>query len=174
MVGVPARVAVPLWLSVKVTPVGRLDQPHAGAGYPPAVAVKLNADPTVPVAVVALVNAGAWPTTRVNVCVAAGVTPLLAVIVNVVVPVAVGVPEMSAMPVPSSRNVRPAGNVPVSVITGVGEPVAVMATAPAALNVKSATAPLVMMGAAAALMVMARPRVDVATAVAFVAVIVTG
>ena len=78
----------------------------------------------------ALVNAGAWPTTTVNVCVASGLIPLLAVTLKVVVPVALGVPCSRAVPVPSSVKVSPAGRVPVSVMAGVGEPVVVMATAP--------------------------------------------
>ena len=62
VLGVPARVAVPSLLSVNVTPGGRLDSPQLGAGYPPALMVKLNGDPTLAVALSALVKAGAWPT----------------------------------------------------------------------------------------------------------------
>ena len=68
--------------------------------------------PTVPVAVSALVNAGAWPTTIVKVWVASGLIPLPAVIVMLVVPVAVGVPDSRAVPLPLSVNVSPAGSVP--------------------------------------------------------------
>ena len=45
MVGVPARVAVPLPLSVKVTPGGTSSQPKLGAGYPVVVTVKVPAVP---------------------------------------------------------------------------------------------------------------------------------
>ncbi len=107
-------------------------------------------------AVSALVNAGAWPTMTVSVWVASGVIPLLAVMVRLAVPVVVGVPWSRAVPLPLSVNVSPAGSVPVSVIVGVGEPVVVIATAPAWFSVKSATGPLVMVGAAAALTVMVR------------------
>ncbi len=82
VVGVPDRVPVPLPLSVKVTPGGRLDQPRLGAGDPLVVTVKLNAVPAVPVALLALVNAGASPTTTVMVWVASGLIPLLAVMVS--------------------------------------------------------------------------------------------
>src|SRR5579875_317557 len=56
--GVPARVAVPLPLSVKVTPPGRVPvSVSAGTGEPVAVMVSLNAVPTVDVAAAALVIA---------------------------------------------------------------------------------------------------------------------
>ncbi len=49
-VGVPAMVAVPLPLSTKVTPVGRVPvHPSAGAGYPVVVTAKLKAVPSVTV-----------------------------------------------------------------------------------------------------------------------------
>ena len=57
--------------------------------------------------------------------------------------------------------VSPSGSVPLSVIAGVGAPVVVTATAPAWFSVKSATDPLVMVGAAAAFTVMARDSVAV-------------
>ena len=66
MVGVPARVAVPLPLSVKVTPGGTLAQPNSAPGTRWRSTVKLNGDPTVDVALAALVKAGAWPTTSVK------------------------------------------------------------------------------------------------------------
>ena len=43
---------------------------------------------------------------------AAGLIPLLAVMVTAVVPVAVGVPESRAVPLPLSVKVSPAGSVP--------------------------------------------------------------
>ena len=81
-----------------------------------------------------------------KVWVASGLTPFAAVIVRLVVPVAVGVPDRVAVPLPLSVNVSPAGSVPVSVIAGVGEPVVVIATEPAWFSVKSAVDPLVMVG----------------------------
>ena len=65
------------------------------------------------------------------------------------------------MPLPLSVKVSPAGSVPVSVIFGVGDPVVVIATAPAWFSVKSAVDPLVMVGAAAAFTVMVSVRVAV-------------
>ena len=96
-----------------------------------------------------------------KVWVASGLIPLLAVMVRVVVPVAVGVPESRAVPLPLSVKVSPAGSVPVSVISGSAIRSVVMATAPAWFRVKSATDPLVMVGAAAALTVMVRASVAV-------------
>src|SRR5438874_2127417 len=85
--GVPDRVAVPSPLSWNVTPAGGVtDSERVGAGNPVAVTVKLPADPTVKVAVPALVIAGAWSTVSVNVCVAAEPTPFAAVMVKEYVP----------------------------------------------------------------------------------------
>ena len=55
----------------------------AGAGNPVAVTVNAAADPTVKVAAVPLVTAGAWVTVRVKNWVASDPAPLPAVIVNV-------------------------------------------------------------------------------------------
>jgi hypothetical protein len=175
VVGVPARVAVPLPLSVKVSPGGTLDQPKLGAGYPLVVTVKLSDVPARAVALSALVKAGAVPTTTVNDWVALGLTPLLATIVMSVVPVVVGVPEIRAVPLPAALSVKdsPAGSVPDSLIAGTGEPVVVMATAPAWPAVKSAVDALVMMGAAAVVTVIVSARVAVLPE-ELVAVTVTG
>ena len=98
--GVPLNFAVPLPLSMKVTPDGKLpDSEIAGAGDP--VVVTLN-DPAVPIlklALFGLVNAGPCPTFNVKLCDASVPTPLLAVSVRVNVPPVVGVPE--SFPVPS-------------------------------------------------------------------------
>jgi hypothetical protein len=80
----------------------------------------VNGDPTVADAVPALVIAGAWPTMTVMVWLAAGLTPLVAVTVKLVVPVLVGAPDSMAVPLPLSMNVSPAGSAPVSVMEGVG------------------------------------------------------
>ena len=70
-VGVPAMVADPLALPVKVTPEGRAPASlSVGAGLPDALTVKLNAVPTVALADAALVILGPWPTVRVKVWVA--------------------------------------------------------------------------------------------------------
>ena len=47
-------------------------------------------------------------------------TPLLAFMVRLVVPVSVGVPDISAVPLPLSAKDIPAGSDPVSVIAGAG------------------------------------------------------
>ena len=130
-------------------------------------------DPAVAVGCrLALVKAGAWPTTIVKGWVAFGLTPLLALMVRLVVPVTVPVPDSRAVPLPLSVNDSPAGRLPVSVMAGVGEPVVVTAT-PAWLTVKKALLPLVMAGAAAALTVMVSASVAVLPE-ALVAVRVTG
>ncbi len=84
MAGVPARVAVPLPLSVKVTPLGSApDLVTVGGGTPLVVTVKLLALPTVKVALFGLVMVGAPElTVSVKLCDAFGRTPLAAVMVN--------------------------------------------------------------------------------------------
>ena len=161
VVGVPEIVIVPSWLSVTLSPGGTLDQPKAGAGYPLVVTVKLNGVLICAGAVDALVKAGGWPTMIVTVWVASVPMPLWAVTVSVVVPVAVGVPWMSAVPLPPSVNVRPGGIAPVSVMVGVGDPVVVMAMAPAWLRVKKPLAPEVIVGGLEATTVMTSERVAV-------------
>ena len=65
---VPAIVAVPLPLSVKVRPLGRLpDSVMAGAGSPVVETVKLNGAPTIEVAEPALVMVGATFSVSVSV-----------------------------------------------------------------------------------------------------------
>lgn len=86
---------------------------------------------------------------------------MAAVIVMTVVPVAVGVPESRAVPFALAVYVSPAGRTPVSVIAGVGEPVVVIATAPAVFTVKSAVDALVIVGAPAVLTVMVSDSVAV-------------
>jgi hypothetical protein len=71
--------------------------------------------PVVNVVLPALVMAGAWFTVSVKLCVAWVPTPLFAWKVIGKVPVWVGVPDN----VPP-ENVTPVGNVPASVIVGVG------------------------------------------------------
>jgi hypothetical protein len=59
--------------ALKVTPVGNVpDSLRVAAGKPLAVIVKLPAVPTVNVALLALVIAGAWSMVSVKLCVAAG------------------------------------------------------------------------------------------------------
>ena len=145
----------------------------AGAGWPEVVTVNDPAVPAVKVAAAGLVKLGAWPTMIVKVWVAAGSIPLVAVIESVLVPDAVGVPEIRALPLALGVNVRPAGRVPVSVIVGVGEPVVMMPAAPSWFSVKNAVEPLVMTGAAWALTVIDKVRVAVLPET-LVAEIVTG
>ena len=98
--GVPLRVAVPSWLSLKLTLPGK--EPASvklGVGYPVVTTVN---DPGVPinnVALFALVMAGAWFTVRVKVCVTEGPTPFCAVMLMVYMPLVVGIPL--SVPVPS-------------------------------------------------------------------------
>jgi len=85
--GLPANVAVPFSLSVKVTPLGSVAPPSVSAGDAgkewPVVTVNEPLLPTVNVAASALVIEGASSTVRVKLCVASGVTPLAAVMVKV-------------------------------------------------------------------------------------------
>ena len=60
-------------------------------------------------AVAALVMAGPWPTMTLRVVAASGLMPLLAFMVKVVVPVAVGAPDSRAVPLPLSTKLSPAG-----------------------------------------------------------------
>ena len=64
------------------------------------VTAKSSADPKLTVAVSALVKAGAVPTITVMVPVALLPIPLAAVMARVAVPVAVGVPDRVAVPLP--------------------------------------------------------------------------
>ena len=57
---------VPLPLSEKLTPAGKVPLLSAGVGYPVAVTVKLKAVPAVSVTAVALLKLGVWSTVRVN------------------------------------------------------------------------------------------------------------
>ena len=67
---------------MKVTPNGRApDSDSVGAGTPVAVTVNEPAAPTMNVALLALVMAGAWFTVREKLCVALAPTPFCAVIV---------------------------------------------------------------------------------------------
>ena len=83
LVGVPEKVAVPLLLAVKVTPVGRVPvRDSVGVGYPVVVTVKLKAVPTVALALAALVMAGAWLTVKAKDWAAGCPVPFEAVIVR--------------------------------------------------------------------------------------------
>jgi hypothetical protein len=171
--GVPAIVAVPLPLSVKLTPTGR--EPVlvivVAAGYPAVVVtVKLPALPLVNVAEPALVITGAWLTVSVNAWVAFGFTPLAAVKLSEYDPPAPaeGVPARVAVPSPLSVKPSPAGNTPVREITGVGVPVVVTVNEPAEPTVNVVALALEMVGAlptvSEAALVVALPTVLVNTA----------
>src|SRR5579862_7700879 len=119
-------VAVPSPLLVKVTPEGSAPLlERVAAGYPVVVTVKLPELPTTRAALLADVMAGAWLTVRVKDWVASGTTVLVAVMVSGKTPLAVGVPDSVAVPLPLSTKVTPEGSAPVSVRPGVGFPVAV-------------------------------------------------
>jgi hypothetical protein len=128
-----------------VTPAGSVPVSlKVGEGIPVAVAVKDPAAPTVNVVLGPLVMAGAWLTVNVKFCVASGVTPLLAVMMMGYVPpvFAAGVPLSTP-----AEKVRPAGNVPVALKAGVGNPVAVGVNDAATPGLNEAVGPLVMAGA---------------------------
>jgi hypothetical protein len=122
--GVPLSFPVPLPLSVKVTPLGSApDSLRAGAGKPVVVTAKVPAVPTVNVAVLALVMAGAWSTLRVKafVAVIAGVLESVAVTVKLKGPETVGAPVIA--PVTAFRR-SPVGSAPVvtAQVIGVAPP----------------------------------------------------
>ena len=127
-------------MSVKVTPLG---SPPAsvreGVGKPVAVTANVPAAPTVNVALVPLVIAGAWSTVSVKVCVASVPIPLCALMDReYVLPVpAAGVPLRVAVPFLLSTKVTPVGSAPVSVRDGAGKPdvVTVNDPAPPTVNV---------------------------------------
>ena len=80
--GVPAKVAVPSPLSVKVTPLGSAPLSlRAATGKPLLTMIIDSCAPVMTVALLALVMAGAWSTVRVKFCWALGSVPLLALIV---------------------------------------------------------------------------------------------
>lgn len=150
--GVPEIVAVPLPLSLKVTPLGRVPvSVRLGVGEPVVVTVKLPALPVVKVVLAALVMAGAVPveaTVSVKLCVTVP-AELVAVMVmeyNPAVPEA-GVPETVAVPLPLSVKVTPEGRAPVSERAGGGEPLAVTVKEPLLPTVKVALDALLMVGA---------------------------
>src|SRR5258708_39955664 len=131
--GVPLSVPVPLPLSWNATPLGKVPlSVMLGVGDPVVVTVNEPASPTWNVVVFALVIVGAWFTVSVKFCVAFGLTPFCAVKVIGNVPGAVGVPLSVPVPLPLSRNVTPAGKVPLSVMIGVGIPVVVTLNVPKA------------------------------------------
>ncbi len=152
-VGVPARVAVPSPLSVKLTPAGRAPVlvmvvaagtpgrgGHGeGAGGSDARRWSWSA----------LVMAGGWLTVSVKVWVASGVTPSLAVRVSGYVPPvpAAGVPARVAVPLPLSVKVTPEGRVPVALIATLPAPPAVVTVNdPAVPTTKVAWSALVIAG----------------------------
>ena len=116
--GVPARVAVPSVLSVKVTPLGRspcsVIVKVGPLGKPVVVTEKVPELPVVNVVLSALVIAGAWSTVRVKDWVASGEVPFEAVIVKGYVPPvpSAGVPARVAVPSPLSVKVTPLGSAP--------------------------------------------------------------
>jgi hypothetical protein len=128
--GIPVNVAVPLPLSVKVTPPGRAPVSwRLGRGNPVAVTVKLPGPAPVTKesagGEVALVMAGGAVTVRVKLWLAGGVIPFAAVMAMGKTPEAVGVPDRVAVPLWLSTKLTPAGRAPVSVIAGVGTPLVV-------------------------------------------------
>jgi len=124
--GVPESVAVPLPLSTKVTPEGRVPvSENIGVGYPLASIVNELVLPITNTVLVVLMIDGAWLTVSVKLCVAFGLMPFEAMIVIGYVPpvLAAGVPERT----PAELRVTPDGRLPVSEKVGVGYPLAVTA-----------------------------------------------
>jgi hypothetical protein len=126
--GVPPRVAVPSPLSTKVSPDGNTPvREITGVGVPVVVTVNEPAAPTKKDTVFVLVMTGAWLTFTVSVCVAFGLTPLLAVIVIGKDPATDGVPARVAVPLPLSVKLTPTGRAPVLVrVVAAGYPAVVV------------------------------------------------
>src|SRR5262245_21138368 len=145
--GVPLNVPVPLPLSTNVTPAGKTPlNVIAGGGKPLVVTVNDPAAPARNVAPAALVIAGASFTINMNVCVASGGTPFVAVNVRTCTPPvpAAGVPLK--VPVLLS-NVTPRGSAPpVCVMPGVGVPTAVTVNERGTPTVKVVVVALVKVG----------------------------
>ena len=81
--GVPLRVAVPLPLSMNVTPGGKVpDSVRDGAGRPVVVTENLPAVPTLKVVLSVLVNDALWSMVKVKFSVAGEPKPLLALKVS--------------------------------------------------------------------------------------------
>ena len=147
--GVPARVAVPSPLPVKVTPAGNAPcTDSAAAGKPLLVTVKLPAWPVANVVFAALVIAGACSTVSMKVWTATE-TSLPATIVNRYTPAlpAAGVPDSVAVPSPLSSNSTPAGRLPPTDSSGVGIPLAMTVKLPGCPVLNVALAGLVIAGA---------------------------
>ena len=121
LAGVPASVAVPFPLLVKVTPDGSVPVDwSAGTGKPVVVTEKLLAAPTENVTALALVIAGGWLTVRTKFCVTGGCPPAVAVKVSGKLPDAVAVPASVAVPLPWFVNVTPAGRAPLTASDALG------------------------------------------------------
>lgn len=129
--GTPKIRARPLPRSENDRPTGRLPESViVGVGAPDAEIVKLDEIPGETSIEDALVIAGAWvgATVIVRVCFALVAEPFEAVSDAVYVDAlfAAGVPEIVAEPLEAAAKLMPGGRVPLSEITGAGEPLAVI------------------------------------------------
>ena len=127
-VGLPDRLAVPLPLSVRVTPGGRPLAVILAVGYPVATTSPqlFSGWPTGAVLQVGMETKDGPPLAPVTLIVKCPDTDppaLVAVMTGVYVPARVGLPEMLAVPLPLSVRVIPGGR-PLAVILAVGYPVA--------------------------------------------------
>lgn len=142
--------AVPFPLFTKVTPLGRAPVIlKLGAGNPLAVTIKVPAVPTTNVVDAALVIAGASFTVRMNVWVAGGLSPLVAVIVRGYTPPVPAAPPPARVAVPSPLSVKltPPGSAPLTLNLGAGNPVVVTVKLFGAPTVNVVDAALVIVGA---------------------------
>jgi len=132
--GVPDSVAVPLWLSVKIRPLGSvpgvMEEIAMLSTKGPAATVNELGTPNVKPTWLTLVNRGLAPkltVVRVKVCVAVSPEAPVAVIKTVCVPTKVGVNAIVAVPSPlswkSEAEAPPAPNLAVNL--GMGKPVVV-------------------------------------------------
>ena len=130
LVGIPASVPVPLWLSINVRPEGSVPAGvMLGTGEPVAVTVNTPFAVVANVALFALEIPSAWLTVSEKFCVELPAV-FVAVKVSGKVPGEVGVPARVAVPLWLSAKVIPVGKVPASVSTGEGKPVVVTVNDP--------------------------------------------
>ena len=148
-VGVPASVAVPSPWSVNVSPGGTTPLTvSSGTGSPVVVSVKLPLVPATKLALAALVKAGFSWTTTLRVWVASGSTLLSASRLTVTEPGSpVGVPEIVAVPSPSSTSDSPSGSAPERLMVDAGKPSVVTVKESASPRTKVTSSALVIEGA---------------------------
>src|SRR5262245_15205343 len=154
--GLPLSVAVPSWLSVKLTPDGSASPLRVivvATGTALVVIAKLPTSPTLNVVLFGLVKVPLSLIVSVKLCDAGDPTPLVAVNVSGNDPrePLAGVPLSVAVPLPLSVNLISVGSTPLCVSVAVGVPVLMTVNDPATPAVKVTLAALVIAAGACTL-----------------------